>query len=84
MAEPCKAESDLRLLRRALDVPRLTLSEFAVLTGMSFHTLRAYRLGRIRPSRKAQLRMAGALIAHAQNLLSLAEELVRRGAGEEA
>jgi transcriptional regulator with XRE-family HTH domain len=62
-------------IRRALDVPRLTMGDLADRTGASQAALNKYRQGERRMPQDVRLHLAHVLDAHAAELRALAEAL---------
>lgn len=64
-----------RVVRHALDTPRLSLEDLAAATGASRAALDKHRAGENRMPRPVRLRLAAFLEGHARRLLDLAEQL---------
>jgi hypothetical protein len=70
------ADDDLRrLVKKAIDSPRINLDNLSELTGCSIFSLRAYRLGYRLPSDRARAQLAAGLREHAGRLLNIAADL---------
>ena len=66
-----------KLVRQAIDLPRLTMNDLAKLTGIGRDTLRSYRSGRRLPTPEKVRLLIGALREDAKLLTNVADKLDR-------